>query len=97
MVMMFRVLRPQILLGLVISKRAKIKEKEKLKSIYLQPFVSRSDKSILSYQQIIFVQKIATRKFLKESLKEEVRFLYKKFEIGCVLRDEKDEFKVANI
>jgi len=89
MAMAFGILKPKILLGSVIAKRIKIKEKEKLRSIYLQFFVSRNDKSIVPYQQIRFLQEITIKGFSERYLKREIECSHEKFKIEDTLMDEK--------
>ena len=80
-------LKSKILWGLSVTKRIRIKQTRKSKSLYPQLIVFENDKPITFYPQARAGQEITIKEFLEGLLKGEIRCLHEKFEIEDKLRD----------
>ena len=79
-------LKSQVLWGLSVAKRIRIKQTRKSKSLYPQLVVFGNDKPITFYPQARAGQEITIKEFLEGLLKGEIRCLHEKFEIEDELR-----------
>ncbi|HIP25220.1 MAG TPA: hypothetical protein EYG81_01965 [Archaeoglobus profundus] len=79
-------LKSKILWGLSVSKRIRIKQTRKSKSLYPQLVVFGNDKPITFYPQARAGQEITIKEFLEGLLKGEIKCLHEKFEIEDELR-----------
>lgn len=82
-------LKSKILWGLSVSKRIRIKQTRKSKSLYPQLVVFGNDKPITFYPQARAGQEITIKEFLEGLLKGEIKCLHEKFEIEDELRGER--------
>jgi len=78
-------LKFEILLGLSISKKMRIKLARKLKFLYPHLVVFNNDEPITFYPQERVGQEITIEEFLEGLLKGKLRYLHDKFEIEDVL------------
>lgn len=81
-----RELKSQILWGVSVAKRIRIKQTRRTKSLYPQLVVFGGDKVITFYPQSRAQEEITIQDFLKGLLKKEVRCLHEKYEIEDELR-----------
>ncbi len=79
-------LKSKILWGLSVTKRIRIKQTRKSKSLYPQLVVFGNDKPITFYPQARAGQEITIKEFLEGLLKGEIRCLHEKFEIEDELK-----------
>jgi hypothetical protein len=79
-------LKFKILWGLSVTKRIRIKQTRKSKSLYPQLVVFVSDKPITFYPQARAGEEITIKEFLEGLLKGEIRCLHEKFEIEDELK-----------
>ncbi|RLG21055.1 hypothetical protein DRN74_03380 [Candidatus Micrarchaeota archaeon] len=84
-------LKYQILWGISVAKRIKIKQTRKSKSLYPQLIVfgNKNNKPITFYPQARVGQEITIKEFLRGLLKGEIKCLHEKFEIEDELKGER--------
>jgi len=82
-------LKSQVLWGLSVAKRIRIKQTRKSKSLYPQLVVFGNDKPITFYPQARAGEEITIKEFLEGLLKGEIKCLHEKFEIEDELKGER--------
>ncbi len=82
-------LKSNILWGLSVAKRIRIKQTRKSKSLYPQLIVFGNNKPITFYPQARAGQEITIKEFLEGLLRGEIKCLHEKFEIEDELRGRK--------
>ncbi len=79
-------LKSNILWGLSVAKRIRIKQTRKSKSLYPQLIVFGNNKPITFYPQARAGKEITIKEFLEGLLRGEIKCLHEKFEIEDELR-----------